>query len=174
MLKRICILFAIIALMAGCTAKQQTTTDPWQDEAAEEQYSADKDTLTYNFLAESEPEVSPPAEEAADLPVIEEEQSTAAVITPPVAEPAEETIEVVPQIEEGPLYWVQIFASNSRKSAEEVALEADNKIEERVRILFLEPYYKVLVGGFPLKDTAVELRRELTQIGYKDAWIFQK
>ncbi len=75
---------------------------------------------------------------------------------------------------EGPLFWVQVFASSNRKSAEDFALVADGKLEERVRILFLEPYYKVLVGGYGSREKAVELRRDLTAVGYEGAWIFEK
>ena len=166
-----------ILILAGCTPKQEPNFDPWQDSASDETVIADSDTLTYNFLEEAEAEVSPPADEVADLPVIADsgvvETVEAEVEAIPVA-PVEVEVPRVPDVEEGPLFWVQLFASGSRKSAEEIALQADAKIEDRVRILFLDPYYKVLAGGFSNREEAVELRREMTEMGYKDAWIFEK
>ena len=34
--------------------------------------------------------------------------------------------------------------------------------------------YKVLVGGFADRDDAVTLRRDLVEMGYEGAWIFEK
>jgi cell division protein FtsN len=168
----------VILILAGCTAKEPMgDNDPWGEPTTETVYNTEADTLTYDFLAEAEPEVSPEVAAEPDLPVIQE------VVSEPVAESMAPLVEATPQVEEvvsrppveaGPLYWVQIFASSSQQSAERAALEADGKLENRVRILFLEPYYKVLVGGFNAREEAVELRRQLTGQGYPDAWIFQK
>jgi len=37
----------------------------------------------------------------------------------------------------------------------------------------VEPYYKVLVGGFVDREDAVDLRRHVVSLGYDDAWIFE-
>ena len=143
---------------------------------------------TFNsFLAETLPSTEPESSIVlgeADLPELRDEDMNTpvaeAIISPPEAIPAIEAtppaavVEARPPLEEGPLFWVQIFASGNLKSAEEFALGADSKLDERVRILYLEPYYKVLVGGYPGREKAVDLRQELVNQGYKGAWIFEK
>jgi septal ring-binding cell division protein DamX len=152
--------------------------DPWVEPASTE-YSADSDTLTYDFLSESTPEVAqaPPAE--ADLPVLEEEAAAAGTAAAPVGAAAGTAAagsaagsSAAPP-ESGPLFWVQIFASSNQQSAEAVANEAEGKLDERVRVLFMDPYYKVLAGGFSQREQAVELRRAVVGMGYADAWIFE-
>jgi hypothetical protein len=68
---------------------------------------------------------------------------------------------------------VQIFAGSTRASAEETARAAASRLDERVRVEYVEPYYKVLVGGFVDREDAVDLRRHVVDLGYEDAWIFE-
>jgi len=178
-------------LAAACSPKPTIQNDPWLDEeTVVDAAVATGDTLTYDFLAEEPP---PPAEADAvlaepDLPVLDEtpppaelpltEAPTAPVetalapSTPPAATPP--PVETASSAPSSPLFYVQVFASTSRRSAEEHALAADAQLEQPVRILFLDPFYKVLVGGYANRDDAVALRRTLAEAGYKDAWIFER
>ncbi len=173
------LVFVGIALLLGCSPKEPISSDPWMEDPQSE-YTEEADTLTYDFLAEAEPEGSETVPAEPDLPVLQEESARTESEYSPAVEDTAPPIEAVPVAprsldpEEGPLFWVQIFASGSRDSAEEYALKADDQLDERVRILYLDPHYKVLVGGFPQRESAVELRRELVERGYEGAWIFEK
>ena len=67
-------LFSGLALLIalGCSPKQPVQKDPWTEPAPTD-YSAESDTLTYDFLTESSAEVVETAPAEADLPVLEEE-----------------------------------------------------------------------------------------------------
>lgn len=175
MSKRFAALAMLALLLGACSPKEPVHNDPWMDTEPEPatpaSYEVEADTLTYDFLAEEAVADDPAAEAEADLPVADEPVAEPAVVeeAPPVIAPEP----VAPPQPSGPLYYVQIFASKSRQSAEELALKADNRLDETVRILYLEPYYKVLVGGFADRDAAVVLRRDLTDMGYQGAWIFE-
>jgi hypothetical protein len=187
---RLLALLAAILLLGACsakTSKQVPSEDPFVTMENDAPILADTDTLTYDFLAETMPSTEPEPSSAlseADLPELRDEDmnnpAAEALISPPedtsaiVEPPSTREVKVRPPIEAGPLFWVQIFASGNLKSAEEFALGADSKLDERVRILFLEPYYKVLVGGYAGRNKAVDLRRELVSQGYQGAWIFEK
>lgn len=194
MRKHALVLLAAALLVAACSPKPSIQNDPWLElpPAAEAPVAA-SDTLVYDFLAEEPP--PPPEEDAVlaepDLPVLDElpvasAAPPAASAEPPAAPPVSEAVAPAapeatpPPIETmapepaTPLFYVQIFASPNRQSAEEHALDADERLEQPVRILWLEPYYKVLVGGYPDRDAAVALRRTLAERGYKDAWIFER
>lgn len=188
------VLLAAVLLAAACSPKPSIQNDPWLElpPAAETPIAA-SDTLVYDFLAEEPP--PPPEEDAVlaepDLPVLDElpiaaaeppvasaEPSTPPASEAPAASAAPEAtpppIETLDPEPAAPLFYVQIFASPSRQSAEEHALEADARLEQPVRILWLDPYYKVLVGGYTDRGEAVALRRTLAEQGYKDAWIFER
>lgn len=188
------ILLAVAFIVAACSPKPSIQNDPWLElpPAAETPIAA-SDTLVYDFLAEEPP--PPPEEDAVlaepDLPVLDElpvesgappVESAEAPAPPAVSEQAApaaaETppppIETLAPEAATPLFYVQIFASPNRQGAEERALEADARLDQPVRILWLDPYYKVLVGGYADRDAAVALRRTLAEQGYKDAWIFER
>ncbi len=176
MIRMVTIAMAILFLLGACSPKEPVQNDPWlssPDESVD--YEVQADTLTYDFLAESQADEEASPEPEPDLPVVDESPAeTVAEVEAPapvVATPAPESI--VAPASGAPLFYVQIFASNNRKGAEDLALKADEKLDETVRILFLEPYYKVLVGGFEDRDEAVMLRRDLTDMGYKGAWIVE-
>ncbi len=195
MRKGVMILLGGCVLVAACSPKQTFHADPWLDmEPVAEVSSAASDTLTYDFLAEEPP---PPAEADAvlaepDLPVLDETfaleeaaasaapPAAAGAAVPPAAAPSAPPAATPPPVETAssapstPLFYVQIFASPSRPSAEEHALSADAQLEQPVRILWLDPFYKVLVGGYAGRDEAVALRRMLIEAGYKDSWIFER
>jgi len=179
---------ALLLGLGACSPKENMNTDPWAEPETSARQPQPTDTLTYDFLEEAEPIQEGGMEAEADLPaiaenapvVVEEQETPPASEVPPAATevPPAAGERVVtppaPPVDEGPLFWVQIFASSNRQSAEEFALEADERLEERVRILYLEPHYKVLVGGFPQREAAVALRAELVGLGYEGAWIFEK
>ncbi len=179
------IVIAVMLMISACSskhAKQAPNEDPFVAAEREAPILADTDTLTYDFLAESTPAhessgTSLGSLGEADLPELQDSApATEAIGDPKPAQAAAEGISAImpPAASAGPLFWVQVFASSSRKSAEEYAVDADGKLNERVRILFLEPYYKVLVGGFDSRERAVELRQQLTNRGFEGAWIFEK
>jgi hypothetical protein len=175
------------AVTAGaCSPKQSLQNDPWldADPVVEEVAVVPSDTLTYDFLAEEPP--PPPEADAVlaepDLPVLDEEPPPASLPPPAAAQPGSPAapaatpppVETASSAPASPLFYVQVFASTSRPSAEEHALAADAELEQPVRILFMDPFYKVLVGGFAAREEAVALRRTLSEAGYKDAWIFER
>ncbi|MBN2170754.1 MAG: SPOR domain-containing protein [Candidatus Krumholzibacteriota bacterium] len=173
MTKRALLILLALSLLVGCSPKEPVRNDPWlEPEAAVE---AAPDTLSYDFLIEEAPPLADEAAAAetapaeADLPVIEEEAEPApATTTPAPVQTAPPAAEI-----DGPLYWVQIFAGSTRASAEETARAAAARLDERVRVEYVEPYYKVLVGGFVDREDAVDLRRDVVALGYEDAWIFE-
>jgi cell division protein FtsN len=175
MTKRALLILLALSLLAGCSPKEPVRNDPWlEPEVAVE---AEPDTLSYDFLIEEAPPLADEAAAAetapaeADLPVIEEEVEPAPAPTAPAHAPVE-TAAPAAEID-GPLYWVQIFAGSTRASAEETARAAASRLDERVRVEYVEPYYKVLVGGFVDREDAVDLRRHVVDLGYEDAWIFE-
>jgi len=171
MIKRFAVIMMALVAFGACSPKEPVQNDPWLETKTEPaSYEAEADTLTYDFLTESGAEAEAEVAPEPDLPVLDEAPAETVVATPP---PAPEPEATMTEIHSGPLFYVQIFASSNRKSAEEIARKADTRLDQTVRILFLDPYYKVLVGGFADKDDAVVLRRDLTEIGYPDAWIFE-
>jgi len=193
MRKHALVLLAAALLAAACSPKPSLQNDPWLElpPAAETPVAA-SDTLVYDLLAEEPP---PPPEENAviaepDLPVLDDLPIASAAPPPADATPAHPEaaatsaepaaaatpppVETLSPEPSAPLFYVQIFASTSRQSAEEHALEADARLEQPVRILWLDAFYKVLVGGYTDRNEAVALRRALAEQGYKDAWIFER
>ena len=183
---RVTAALAAVLMLGACSAKNSTkqpSEDPFAAARGVEVAKANTDTLTYDFLAETSaaPEASSRyVPDQADLPELSDmevaaiEPKVPPTTAKPRLDPPVRQATQAPSDAEGHLFWVQIFASSNRKSAEEFALEADGRLEERVRILFLEPYYKVLVGGYADREKAVDLRRDLTSVGYEGAWIFEK
>jgi len=169
-----------LLLMLACTAKQSTRRQPWDQASSQAPPAAlpasqvESDTLTYDFLAEAAPLEEGSGLAEADLPELVTEDQVSAPRAGSEAPPPARSSAPRPAVDESPLFWVQIFASGSRQSAEEFAVEADARLSERVRILYLEPYYKVLVGGLPTREDAVSLRQALVELGYEGAWIFEK
>jgi cell division protein FtsN len=177
MIRFVTVILAALLMLGACSPKEPVKNDPWLSSPEENaEYEVQADTLTYDFLAESQAEAESAPTPEPDLPVLDESPTEAppeTVAAVPVATtpPAPEAL--TKPAGDSPLFYVQIFASNNRKGAEDLALKADGKLDQTVRILFLEPYYKVLVGGFTDRDEAVLLRRELTDLGYKGAWIVE-
>jgi len=165
--------FAFIMLaglvLAGCTPKNKVKEDvppPPPPTEWKTQSEAVPDTLDYDFLGEAVAESFGESSEAeADLPVIEEVEKEEPIWTIPESRPA-------PKAAPG-LYWVQIFATRNLDRAEQIAGEARDRLSHSIEIHFLDPYYKVLVGGFGEREEAVDLRDRLVNKGYRDAWIFE-
>lgn len=156
-----------VLLLAACTPKEKVEKEPLPSSRDIELPPASPDTLEYDFLEEqpAEPPAEPPRPEP-DLPAPEEpEERSEPIWTLPEDKPA-------PQAAEG-LFWVQIFATRSHERAEQIAAEAGERLTQRIEVHFLDPYYKVLVGGFDRREPAVELRDRLVHKGYPDAWIFE-
>jgi hypothetical protein len=166
----------LAVVLAACSPKRGVRQDPYAEPDPVDAYEAVSDTLTYDFLAESVPPAEAPAPAEADLPDLSEAVEPVDETPPPAPPAAVEKPQATtpPPQAEGPLFWVQILASRNRESAESFALEADAKLDDRVRILFLDDYYKVLVGGFADRGKAVALRRDLVADGYEGAWIVEK
>lgn len=161
-----------LVFLGACTPKVPVTeveVTPVVQPAAE----ASPDTLVYDFMEEQEPAVEEALLPEADLPPLEE--PAIEEVAEPEVEPEVPTVtqEILPE-ESTPAFWVQVFASSTRERAEQFALDLDGKVTDVVRILHVEPHYKVLVGGFPLREDAMKLRQELVQKGYSDAWIFER
>ncbi len=157
------IILAVLSAMTACTPKNKVEKDIPVSTIPVIESEVLPDTLDYNFLQEETIVLREESPVEADLPVLE---------TP--AEPIWSIPEdrPVPQAAED-LFWVQIFATRSRDKAEQIAAEAENRLSHSIETHCLDPYYKVLVGGFATREDAVKLRDNLVSKGYRDAWIVE-
>ncbi len=119
-------------------------------------------------VAPSEVEQMPKVQEeaATDSNTEKIPQSVTAPVEPSVKTPIEGSR---PAARRG--FRVQIAASGSESSAQEVAREARTRVPETVYVVFESPYYKVRVGDFSDRDLALQLRDRLRGYGYDGAWV---
>ncbi len=68
-------------------------------------------------------------------------------------------------------YDVQYFASLNIIEAREVKRHADSLTTMPIRILFEEPYYKVVAGPYPELAPAERFLQQVIKLGYSSAWI---
>lgn len=68
-------------------------------------------------------------------------------------------------------FRIQCFASAQIENAREEKRKLEQKTSLPIYILFMDPYYKILVGDFKTRDAAEKTRGDLKNSGYKDAWI---
>jgi hypothetical protein len=159
--------FMIIVLgilaMAACTPKNKVVEEIPVSSLPMIESEAVPDTLDYNFLTEETITLTEESPVEADLPVLESKPE--AVWTIPEDKPEPKAA--------ADLFWVQIFATRSRDKAEQIAGDAEDRLSHIVETHFLDPYYKVLVGGFEIREDAVKLRDTLVGKGYRDAWIVE-
>jgi hypothetical protein len=66
---------------------------------------------------------------------------------------------------------VQFFASQNVLQARQVKQQVDTLTDMPVRIVFAEPYYKVLAGPYPSFEEAEAFLRLVTRLEYTSAWI---
>jgi len=124
--------------------------------------------LEKSKVAPSEVEQMPKVQEEATTDSNSEKipQSVTAPVEPSVKIPIEGSR---PAARRG--FRVQIAASGSESSAEEVAREARTRVPETVYVVFESPYYKVRVGDFSDRGLALQLRDRLRGYGYDGAWV---
>ena len=70
-------------------------------------------------------------------------------------------------------YRVQILATRYFDYADSLAISISSKIIDSVYVEFETPNYKVRVGDFIDRDSAVLLQKKLLNMGYKSAWIIR-
>ena len=70
-------------------------------------------------------------------------------------------------------YRVQILATRYFDYADSLAISISSKIIDSVYVEFETPNYKVRVGDFIDRDSAVLLQKKLLNMGYKSAWILR-
>jgi hypothetical protein len=68
-------------------------------------------------------------------------------------------------------FRIQCFASAQIENAREEKRKLEQKTSLPTYIVFVDPYYKILVGDFKTRDAAEKARGDLKVGGYKDAWI---
>ncbi len=68
-------------------------------------------------------------------------------------------------------YDVQYFATLNILEAREVKRQTDTLTTMPVRIIFEEPYYKLIAGPYQRLAEAERFLQQVIQIGYSSAWI---
>jgi len=79
--------------------------------------------------------------------------------------------EAVGRGKDGVGYDVQFFASANIVQARQVKQQADTLTDMPVRIVFSEPYYKVVAGPYWSFEEAEAFLRLITKLDYPSAWI---
>lgn len=158
-----CCVVVTLGLAVGCTT------------AAKEKPAAASDPEPYRI--ESEGEVPPLPEsqvrkEVDEVDTFEEMPVTDDGIAvenvdpppPPPKETAEKTMDG---------YRIQLLASGSDASAQEVSAIAASKLGVPAYVDFVDGVYKVRVGNCPTREEAEALLAKCRGAGYGDAWIVQ-
>jgi cell division septation protein DedD len=148
-------------MVTGCTT------------AAKEQPAAKTDPEPYRL--ESEGEVPPLPESQVrkepdrvdtfeEMPVTEDgiEVENVDPPPPPPKQPAEKTMDG---------YRIQLLASGSEASAQEVRSIAQSKLGVPAYVDFVDGVYKVRAGNCPTREQAEALLAQCRSAGYGDAWI---
>jgi hypothetical protein len=68
-------------------------------------------------------------------------------------------------------YRVQLVLTKSIEGANEVKKKAIFKFEDKIYLVFEQPYYKVQLGDFESKKDAEALRDEAIAKGFPDTWV---
>jgi|GEM_PF-3959143 len=68
-------------------------------------------------------------------------------------------------------YDVQFYATLNILKARQVQQQVDTLTGMPVRVLFAEPYYKVLAGPYRSFEEAETFLRAVTRLGFSSAWI---
>ena len=71
----------------------------------------------------------------------------------------------------GPGYDVQFHATLNIQEAKQIQRQTDTLTTMPVRVVFEEPYYKVMAGPYPTFEDAQEFLKLITRVGYSTAWI---
>lgn len=71
----------------------------------------------------------------------------------------------------GSHYTVQISAATTLEAAEGLADRVSAGMTHPVFIDHEGTFWKVRVGAFPLRENAIDLGRELVDMGFTDAWV---
>jgi hypothetical protein len=153
MIRTLTVLMGLIVLGSSCSLSQLG----WKSEGASKSASSDRmiedfDPLTLN---DDDIVISP-----------KDTGKTAKSVTAPsynVLE--EETGEKV----DG--YRVQLVLTKSIEGANEVKKKAIFKFEDKIYLVFEQPYYKVQLGDFESKKDAEALRDEAIAKGFPDTWV---
>lgn len=72
------------------------------------------------------------------------------------------------------VYSVQVFASSSMENANRVAAEVRQRTSLPVDVVRVGEYVKVFVGRSPTRESIDAERDRLRQMGYPDAWTYQR
>lgn len=70
-------------------------------------------------------------------------------------------------------YQVQFFTTAKLKSAEKEKKDIEESLQVPVSIIEESAVYKLRAGKFKKKEDAEKLRKQIIEIGHKDAWIYQ-
>jgi len=81
------------------------------------------------------------------------------------------SLDSVQSVSEG--YRVQVLATRYFERADSLAVIMKNTVSDSVYVDFEAPNYKVRIGDFIDRDSAVSLQQELVKMGYNSAWILR-
>lgn len=81
------------------------------------------------------------------------------------------SLDSVQSVSEG--YRVQVLATRYFERAESLAVIMKNTVSDSVYVDFEAPNYKVRIGDFIDRDSAVSMQQALVQMGYNSAWILR-
>lgn len=73
--------------------------------------------------------------------------------------------------EGGPGFDVHVFASLNIQEAKQVQRQTDTLSSMPIRVVFEEPYYKVMAGPFGSFEEAQQFLQLVSRLGYSTAWI---
>ncbi|NOX37458.1 MAG: hypothetical protein GXO78_07970 [Calditrichaeota bacterium] len=71
------------------------------------------------------------------------------------------------------VFAVQVLATADSSNASQIAQQLKQRFNAPVRVVAEDRLWKVVMGAFPTRDQASQLRDRLIQNGYPDAWITQ-
>jgi hypothetical protein len=158
----------VLALVACGGAKQTTKADvdgqPWEvrvesplDTMTVTTYGGEQVVETTSTSDPDSPETNTVSTMTVESPTVTESRPTETVPDPDVFTPG---------------WRVQIFASTSMVSADDVAAGARSRFTERVYVEYEPPMYKVRVGDFLTKREAEIMRTRVLAEDF-DAWVVE-
>ena len=68
-------------------------------------------------------------------------------------------------------YRVQIFISQNKEELQNLEIEIQKSINEKIYIIFELPNYKLRVGNFLNRKEAENFQKKIVRLGYRTAWV---
>jgi hypothetical protein len=162
------VLGALVAALAGCAGSQREAGTDFADRPWEVRMESPLDTVVVTEGEDAATLAGEPREEP-DFP--EGSDTAVPVLDSPVV--AETRSSDIPEAQVFTPGWrVQIFASSSMVSADELAEKARAAFTEPVYVEYEPPFYKVRVGDFLTKQEAHHMMNRAKAEDF-DAWVVE-